>query len=201
MAACLNAANEEMVAGFSAGDALRRHSAAYRNRHVAASQSPARTLEDLIETDGWARAQARELIGRGKRDGARIKDAARRNHQGDGERSRRITCVAGEAQHAESYAWCGRLAESHYENFTIASWLMPRAMRPHMHAIYAYARIADDFADEEQDLGKLDEWERELDPLTPARRAIRCSSRWRTPPRYDIPREPFADLLWRFAPT
>ena len=32
-----------------------------------------------------------------------------------------------------------------------------------MHAIYAYARIADDFADEDHDLAKLDEWERELD--------------------------------------
>src|SRR6202521_4063387 len=70
---------------------------------------------------------------------------------------------------AEAYAWCGRLARSHYENFTIASWLMPRAMRPNMHAIYAYARIADDFADEDfagedhQRLAKLDEWERELD--------------------------------------
>ncbi len=31
---------------------------------------------------------------------------------------------------ADAYAWCGRLAKSHYENFTIASWLMPRAMRP-----------------------------------------------------------------------
>ena len=64
---------------------------------------------------------------------------------------------------ADAYAYCARLARSHYENFTIASWLMPRAMRPHMHAIYAYARMADDFADEEQDLAKLDAWERELD--------------------------------------
>ena len=64
---------------------------------------------------------------------------------------------------AEAYAWCGRLAQSHYENFTIASWLMPRAMRPHMHAIYAYARIADDFADVDKSLAKLDEGEHELD--------------------------------------
>src|ERR1700688_2926323 len=64
---------------------------------------------------------------------------------------------------AAAYAYCGRLARLHYENFTIASWLMPRALRPPMHAIYAYARIADDFADVDHSLAKLDEWERELD--------------------------------------
>src|SRR5271169_6630571 len=62
-----------------------------------------------------------------------------------------------------AYEYCAGLAQSHYENFTIASWLMPREMRPPMHAIYAYARMADDFADEEHDLGKLDDWQRELD--------------------------------------
>lgn len=100
---------------------------------------------------------------------------------------------------ADAYAWCARLAKSHYENFTIASWLMPRRMRPHMYAIYAYARIADDFADEDRDLEKLNEWERELD---------RCYAGEATHPvfaaladtvrRYDIPREPFRDLLVAF---
>jgi squalene synthase HpnC len=99
----------------------------------------------------------------------------------------------------EAYAWCGRLTRSHYENFTIASWLMPRAMRPHVHAIYAYARIADDFADEERSLAKLDEWERELDaayagaPQHPVFVALADTAR-----RFDIPREPFADLLRAF---
>ena len=36
---------------------------------------------------------------------------------------------------ATAYQFCERLAKSHYENFTVASWLMPRAMRPHMYAI------------------------------------------------------------------
>lgn len=100
---------------------------------------------------------------------------------------------------AQAYAWCGRLARSHYENFTIASWLMPRAMRPHLHAIYAYARIADDFADEDKSLAKLDEWERELDaayagaPRHPVFVALADTAR-----RFDIPREPFADLLRAF---
>jgi squalene synthase HpnC len=99
----------------------------------------------------------------------------------------------------EAYAWCGRLARSHYENFTIASWLMPRAMRPHMHAIYAYARIADDFADEDKSLAKLDEWECELDaayagaPRSPVFVALADTAQ-----RFDIPREPFADLLCAF---
>jgi squalene synthase HpnC len=105
---------------------------------------------------------------------------------------------------AEAYAWCGRLARSHYENFTVASWLMPRAMRPHMHAIYAYARVADDFADEDaaapaERLARLDDWERQLDaayagaPRHPVFVALAD-----TVQRFDIPREPFADLLRAF---
>ncbi|HEX4209786.1 MAG TPA: squalene/phytoene synthase family protein, partial [Candidatus Binataceae bacterium] len=100
---------------------------------------------------------------------------------------------------ADAYAWCAHLANSHYENFTIASWLMPRAMRPSMHAIYAYARIADDFADEQHDSAKLDDWERELDlayagtPHHPVFVALADTIR-----RFDIPREPFADLLTAF---
>lgn len=99
----------------------------------------------------------------------------------------------------EAYEFCGRLARSHYENFTIASWLMPRAMRPHMHAIYAYARIADDFADEEKSLARLDEWERELDlayagaPRHPVFVALADTAQ-----RFAIPRQPFADLLRAF---
>lgn len=100
---------------------------------------------------------------------------------------------------AEAYAYCTRLARAHYENFTIASWLMPRSMRPHMHAIYAYARIADDFADEERSLAKLDAWEHELDlaysgtPRHPVMVALAETVRC-----YDIPREPFADLIKAF---
>jgi len=100
---------------------------------------------------------------------------------------------------ADAYAWCARLAHSHYENFTIASWLMPRAMRPSMHAIYAYARIADDFADEDHDPVKLDEWEHQLDLAysgTPRHQVFVALAD--TIRRYNIPREPFADLLTAF---
>jgi squalene synthase HpnC len=49
---------------------------------------------------------------------------------------------------ARAYAACEALARSHYENFPVASRLLPRAMRPHVAAVYAFARIADDIADE-----------------------------------------------------
>jgi squalene synthase HpnC len=100
---------------------------------------------------------------------------------------------------AEAYAWCAKLAHSHYENFTIASWLMPRAMRRHVHAIYAYARIADDFADEERSIVRLDQWQHELElayagvPRHPVMVALADTVR-----RYDIPPEPFMDLLKAF---
>lgn len=48
----------------------------------------------------------------------------------------------------EAYAACARLAREHYENFPVASRLLPPAMRPHVAAVYAFARVADDFADE-----------------------------------------------------
>jgi 1-deoxy-D-xylulose-5-phosphate reductoisomerase len=64
MPVCLNAANEELVAAFLAGQArfvdIPRHVEAVMRRHP---NRAARTLEDLLETDEWARAQARELIG------------------------------------------------------------------------------------------------------------------------------------------
>ncbi|MGH9347158.1 MAG: squalene/phytoene synthase family protein, partial [Vicinamibacterales bacterium] len=49
---------------------------------------------------------------------------------------------------ASAYAACERDARTHYENFPVASLLLPRAMRPHVAAVYAFARAADDFADE-----------------------------------------------------
>jgi phytoene synthase len=64
----------------------------------------------------------------------------------------------------EAYAYCLRLAREHYENFPVASWLLPARMRPHIAAIYAFARVADDFADEPglaaaERLRRLDDWE------------------------------------------
>lgn len=49
---------------------------------------------------------------------------------------------------ARAYAACEQLARDHYENFPVASLLLPASMRPHVAAVYAFARVADDFADE-----------------------------------------------------
>jgi squalene synthase HpnC len=51
---------------------------------------------------------------------------------------------------ASAYASCIRDAQAHYENFPVASRLVPRQMRRHVAAVYAFARAADDFADEGQ---------------------------------------------------
>lgn len=48
----------------------------------------------------------------------------------------------------EAYAACESLARAHYENFPVASRLLPAPMRPHVAAVYAFARVADDIADE-----------------------------------------------------
>jgi phytoene synthase len=69
---------------------------------------------------------------------------------------------------AAAYAACERLARSHYENFPVASRLLPAKMRPHVAGIYAFARIADDMADEgtrppAERLADLDRWGARLD--------------------------------------
>jgi hydroxysqualene synthase len=68
---------------------------------------------------------------------------------------------------AAAYAACEQDASSHYENFPVASLLLPRRMRPHVAAVYAFARAADDFADEGnrspvERLALLDGWLRRL---------------------------------------
>jgi phytoene synthase len=67
----------------------------------------------------------------------------------------------------EAYAACRRLAASHYENFPVASFLLPASVRPHVAAIYAFARIADDLADDPgrgptDRLWLLDQWRQRL---------------------------------------
>ena len=68
---------------------------------------------------------------------------------------------------ARAYAHCEQLAREHYENFPVASRLLPAAMRPHIAAIYAFARTADDYADEPgiaapERLRRLDAWSAQL---------------------------------------
>src|SRR6266550_3214935 len=66
-----------------------------------------------------------------------------------------------------AYAACVAMARAHYENFPVASRLLPAAMRPHVAAVYAFARIADDMADEgtapaADRLARLSAWQRRL---------------------------------------
>src|SRR5271168_5151887 len=67
---------------------------------------------------------------------------------------------------SQAREYCGRLARSHYENFSVASLLLPRRLLPHFHAVYAYCRWADDLADESGDgekaLALLRWWREEL---------------------------------------
>jgi phytoene synthase len=71
----------------------------------------------------------------------------------------------------EAYGVCERIARRHYENFPVASFLLPAPMRPHIAAIYAFARAADDFADEGDlpaatRLALLDQWGARLTACT-----------------------------------
>lgn len=75
--------------------------------------------------------------------------------------------MTGSRELQQAYAACQALAESHYENFPVASRLMPARLRRHVAAIYAFARTADDFADEpgrapDERLRLLDEWQGKL---------------------------------------
>ncbi len=48
----------------------------------------------------------------------------------------------------EAFAFCSALTKSHYENFPVGSVLMPAAVQPAVHSLYAFMRTADDFSDE-----------------------------------------------------
>jgi squalene synthase HpnC len=104
-------------------------------------------------------------------------------------------------EQAEQYTrW---LATHHYENFTVATYLLPRKLRQHFYNIYAYCRWADDLGDEVGDpsvsLELLDWWDAELQ---------QCYSGMATHPvfialrktinTFNIPIVPFADLLTAF---
>ncbi len=103
----------------------------------------------------------------------------------------------------EARAWCRRLAETHYENFHVATWFLPARLRPHFHAIYAYCRVSDDLGDEVGDpqaaLAILELWGEELDACYrgQARHPVFVALA-ETIRVCDIPKEPFADLLVAF---
>jgi squalene synthase HpnC len=115
--------------------------------------------------------------------------------------SYRIPAIAPTLAEARSY--CRHLAETHYENFHVATWFLPKALRPHFHAIYAYCRISDDLGDEvgssEEALALLELWGEELDACYAgsARHPVFVALA-ETIKECAIPKEPFADLLVAF---
>ncbi|MFZ3342378.1 MAG: squalene synthase HpnC [Terriglobales bacterium] len=105
----------------------------------------------------------------------------------------------------EAREYCRRLARSHYENFSVASWFLPKHLRQHFFNVYAYCRISDDLGDEAGDsatsLRLLDDWESELNacysengrPRHPVFVALAETVR-----EFEIPKREFADLLTAF---
>ena len=103
----------------------------------------------------------------------------------------------------EAQAWCQNLAETHYENFHVATWFLPKALRPHFHAIYAYCRVSDDLGDEVGSTGAalalLDQWGQELDACYAGQtRHPVFVALAETIRECRIPKAPFADLLCAF---
>jgi len=99
---------------------------------------------------------------------------------------------------------CEAIARHHYENFPVASFFLPKQLRPSIAAIYAFARTADDFADEgnrpaEERLDALDDWEKKLDECYAGNADhpvfIALSD---VASRKSIPRQLFLDLLTAF---
>src|SRR5580692_6967750 len=103
----------------------------------------------------------------------------------------------------EAREYCRRLARTHYENFSVATWFLPRKLRQDFLNVYAYCRISDDLGDEVGDataaLALLDEWQTELDacyagdPRHPVFVALA-----ETVKKFDIPKREFSDLLIAF---
>jgi len=103
----------------------------------------------------------------------------------------------------EAREYCSRIARTHYENFSVASWFLPGRLRQHFFNVYAYCRISDDLGDEVGDtkasLVLLDQWQRELDacydgsPKHPVFVALA-----ETVQQFDIPKHEFSDLLTAF---
>lgn len=106
----------------------------------------------------------------------------------------------------QAYAYCQQIARSHYENFPVASFLLPKRLRRPISVIYAFARTADDFADE----GNLSQAERlqRLDGFSHALRDIDTGCYQDNDPifialadvisRHKLPLELFKDLLTAF---
>jgi squalene synthase HpnC len=104
---------------------------------------------------------------------------------------------------AEAREYCARLARTHYENFSVATWFLPRHLRQHFFNVYAYCRISDDLGDEvgnaATSLELLDQWQAELDACyAGAARHPVFVALGETVRQFDIPKHEFSDLLIAF---
>jgi squalene synthase HpnC len=106
---------------------------------------------------------------------------------------------------AEAQAWCKGLAESHYENFHVATAFLPKPLRPHFHAVYAFCRVSDDLGDEVADTATatrlLHTWRQMLDECYDAPELSRHPVFVALRPTIvacDLPKKPFADLIDAF---
>jgi squalene synthase HpnC len=105
----------------------------------------------------------------------------------------------------EARAWCHALATTHYENFHVATFFLPRRVRPHFESVYAFCRVSDDLGDEVGDtntsLRLLREWGGMLDQCYDApqqsRHPVFVALR-ETIVACDLPRTLFHDLLRAF---
>jgi phytoene synthase len=117
--------------------------------------------------------------------------------------------ITGQSWSLDSaFKYCARLARSHYENFPVGSALAPARLRNHFHSIYAFARTADDFADEayneehseQERLGLLDEWRQMLRAAYSGRATHPIFvALAETSARFELPISLFEDLLSAFA--
>lgn len=109
----------------------------------------------------------------------------------------------------EAREYCRRLARSHYENFSVASWFLPKGLQQHFFNVYAYCRISDDLGDEVGDaaasLRLLGEWEAELNACYRNDRSNDRQARHpvfvalaETVREFEIPQHEFTDLLTAF---
>ncbi len=99
--------------------------------------------------------------------------------------------------------YCRRLATTHYENFSVVTWFLPKELHQHFYNVYAYCRISDDLGDELGDpdlsLKLLKEWQQELDRCYEgiAKHPVFVALR-DTIERFGIPKHEFSDLLVAF---
>lgn len=105
----------------------------------------------------------------------------------------------------EAKAWCRQLATTHYENFHVATFFLPKQLRPHFDSVYAFCRVSDDLGDEVEDTGTalrlLGTWGEMLDQCYDAPEQSRHPVFVALRPTIvacDLPRELFHDLLRAF---